>query len=243
MIGGGGAAGLNGVTVARRLRCRTVVFPDAGAALSAAGAMMSELRAEAAHTEFMRTTHFDCDRANRILARLKQEAQSGSAASPTDLGTSKIDFAIEGRYPSQVWEIEVPLRGGSFVGENDVHQLVKDFHARHLELFGFADDGDEIEIVAWRAVCRTQVADYGDVGRVETLPRATALRRRSMTFRETGRVEAVSYDLESLRPGEPLLGPAIVESSFTTIVVHPGARAERKANGAFVVNVRPSPDR
>jgi len=40
-----------------------------------------------------------------------------------------------------------------------VRQLVKDFHARHLELFGFADDGDEIEIVAWRAVCRTEVAD------------------------------------------------------------------------------------
>ena len=39
---------------------------------------------------------------------------------------------------------------------------------------------------------------------------------------------------------ESVLGPAIVESSFTTIVVHPGARGERRANGAFVVNVRPS---
>jgi N-methylhydantoinase A len=243
MIGGGGAAGLNGVAIARRLRCRTVVFPDAGAALSAAGAMMSELRAEAAHTEFMRTTHFDCDRANRILARLKQEARAGSAASPTDAGTSKIDFAIEGRYPSQVWEIEVPLRGDSFVGENDVRQLVKDFHARHLELFGFADDGDEIEIVAWRVVCRTQVADYGDAGGVETLPRATGLRQRSMVFPETGRVEAAIYDLERLLPDEPLFGPAIVESRFTTIVVHPGARAARRANGAFVVDVRSSPDR
>jgi N-methylhydantoinase A len=239
MIGGGGAAGLNGVAIARRLRCQTVVFPDAGAALSAAGAVMSELRAEAAHTAFMRTTQFDCERADRILARLKHEAQAGSAASFVDGKASKIDYAIEGRYPSQVWEIEVPLRGGTFGGEPDVRQLVKDFHARHLELFGFADDGDEIEIVAWRAVCRTEVADFADACRVKALPRTTALQRRSMAFRDTGRIEAPSYDLENLRPGEPVLGPAIVESSFTTIVVHPGARAER-ANGAFVVNVRPS---
>jgi N-methylhydantoinase A len=188
----------------------------------------------------MRTTQFDCERANQILARLKQEAQAGSAASFADGMAGKIDYAIEGRYPSQVWEIEVPLRGGSLAGEHDVRQLVKDFHARHLELFGFADDGDEIEIVAWRAVCRTEVADFADACRVKSLPRTTAVRRRSMAFRDTGRIEAPSYDLENLRPGEPVLGPAIVESSFTTIVVHPGARAQR-ANGAFVVNVRPSP--
>src|SRR5258708_7746009 len=238
--GGGGPAGLNGVAIARRLRCQTVVFPDAGAALSAAGAVMSELRAEAAHTEFMRTTQFDCERGNRILARLKQGAQAGSAANFADGKASRVDYAIEGRYPSQVWEIEVPLRGGTFAGAHDVRQLVKDFHARHLELFGFADDGDEIEIVAWRAVCRTEVADFADACRVKALPRTTAAQRRSMAFRDTGRIEAPSYNLENLRPGDPVLGPAIVESSFTTIVIHPGARAQR-ANGAFVVNVRPSP--
>jgi N-methylhydantoinase A len=197
---------------------------------------MSELRAEAAHTLFMRTTHFDCERANLILATLRQQAQAGSAAGRDDAG--KIDYAIEGRYPSQVWEIEVVLRGGAFAGESDVRALVKDFHARHLELFGFADDGDEIEIVSWRAVCRTEVADTGDAGRVKALPRTAAPRRRAMTFRDIGRVDAVGYDLDSLHPGEPVLGPAIVESSFTTIVVHPGARAERNANGAFVVDVR-----
>lgn len=58
-----------------------------------------------------------------------------------------------------------------------------------------------------------------------------------MTFHETGRVEAPSYDLESLAPGEPLEGPGHRRIELTTIVVHPGARAERRADGAFVVNV------
>ena len=139
----------------------------------------------------------------------------------------------------------MPLRGDPVCRrEPTCAQLVKDFHARHLELFGFADDGDEIEIVAWRAVCRTQVADDGDAAGVETLPRATGQRQRSMGFRETGRVEAPIYDLEqpAARTSRCPARPSS-KSSFTTIVVHPGARAARRANGGFVVDVRSSPDR
>jgi N-methylhydantoinase A len=238
MIGGGGAAGLNGIAIARRLRCHTVIFPRAGAALSAAGAVMSDLRAEAAHTEIMRTSHFDCARATRMLEKLAQQAEDASPSPPTG-STRVIDYAIEGRYPSQVWEIEVPLRRGSFASVADVRHLIADFHARHLELFGFADDGDEIEIVAWRAVCRTKISHGIDTDHVRSASRGMGRRQRRVTFRETGQIEVASYDLDCLAAGEPVVGPAIVESSFTTIVVHPGARAERHADGAFIVNVKP----
>src|SRR6266540_4744780 len=46
LVGGGGAAGLNAVAVARRLGCAGVLFPPVGAALSAAGALLSDLVAE-----------------------------------------------------------------------------------------------------------------------------------------------------------------------------------------------------
>ena len=46
LIGGGGAAGLNGVAVSRRLGSTAVLFPPVGAALSAAGALVSDLVAE-----------------------------------------------------------------------------------------------------------------------------------------------------------------------------------------------------
>jgi N-methylhydantoinase A len=258
MIGGGGAAGLNGVAIARRLRCKTVIFPDVGAALTAAGAVMSELRAEVAHTEFMRASRFDCRRANAILADLNRRAQAASAASPIDGATTTIDCAIEARYPSQVWEIEVPLRAAGFAALRDVRQLVEDFHTRHRELFGFSDDGDEIEIVSWRAVARTAAAGDRRAYRVQSPARdvlerrmfssangapnagtrAGATRRRRMTFHETGRIEAPGYNLESLQPGEPVSGPAIIESSFTTVVVHPGARAERRPDGVLAVEPR-----
>ncbi len=46
LVGGGGAAGLNAVAIARRLGSRRVVIPQAGAVLSARGALMSDLTSE-----------------------------------------------------------------------------------------------------------------------------------------------------------------------------------------------------
>src|SRR5262249_43145809 len=81
MVGGGGAAGLNAVAIAQRLKCRTVLFPEVGAVLSAAGAIMSELRGEFVHTEFMRASRFDAGRANEILAKLGATASRFLAGS------------------------------------------------------------------------------------------------------------------------------------------------------------------
>jgi N-methylhydantoinase A len=36
---------------------------------------------------------------------------------------------------------------------------------------------------------------------------------------------------------EELVGPAIMESSFTTVVVEPGALARRSANGSLAITV------
>ena len=46
IVGGGGAAGLNGAAIAARLGCRTLVVPEIGAALSAYGAVVSDIARE-----------------------------------------------------------------------------------------------------------------------------------------------------------------------------------------------------
>ena len=46
LIGGGGAAGLNSTLIARRLGCPKLLIPETGAALSAYGAVMSDLTTE-----------------------------------------------------------------------------------------------------------------------------------------------------------------------------------------------------
>ncbi|HTB38001.1 MAG TPA: hypothetical protein VK777_12985, partial [Reyranella sp.] len=63
---------------------------------------------------------------------------------------------------------------------------------------------------------------------------ATGERMRSMVFHNTGRVDAPVYYLDALPQGHPVTGPAIIESSFTTIVLDPGSRALRQVSQLVV---------
>jgi N-methylhydantoinase A len=45
------------------------------------------------------------------------------------------------------------------------------------------------------------------------------------------------YRFEAIPPGAEIAGPAIVESSFTSIVLDPGAVARRDELGTLVIDV------
>ncbi|MBB3973332.1 hydantoinase/oxoprolinase family protein [Hansschlegelia beijingensis] len=234
MIGGGGAAGINAVLIARRLGCRSILFPDVGAALSAAGAMMSELTSEFSQVVFMRTGAFDAAAANAIIAGLKERAEAFFASAGGRARERRVDLAIEGRYPSQVWEIDVPIDEAMLAAEDAASRLVAAFHARHQELFGFRDDGDEVEIMGWRALARCRLADESAI-RLPSGVDSAPTRSRTMTFRETGPIEAPAYRLEALDPSVTVKGPAVVESNFTTVVLAPGSEARKTAEGGLCV--------
>ncbi len=233
LIAGGGAAGLNSTMIGRRLGCTSVLVPSLGAALSAAGALMSELTQLYRATRFVTTNSFDFDAANDVLQRLQESGQRFIESA--GLGDGRIERAVEARYANQVWEIEVPLSMDRFAGEGDVARFVEAFHAAHEAVFAIRDQQSPVEIVGWtvRASCRLSSRSTFDLaGRdaADDLPMA-----RRAYFGGTGFVEASLHDFERLTTGQSIEGPAIVESPFTTIVVDPGARARKLASGSLLI--------
>lgn len=235
LIGGGGAAGLNAIAVARRLGCAEVVIPEVGAALSAAGALMSDLSAEFATMSFTTSERFAADTINQILAALARQCQAFIDGPGAGSLEQTVEYAVEARYPHQIWEIEVPLRVAQFGGQGDLAGLVADFHAAHHELFEISDPNSGIELVTWRARvgCRLR---HGATERLVAGAQEIDLdTRRQVYFAGHGWVDAAVRRFEAVSETEPLAGPAIVESSFTTVVVDPGARARRTASGSLVI--------
>ena len=53
-----------------------------------------------------------------------------------------------------------------------------------------------------------------------------------------GAHDAPVYDGETLRPGPPIEGPAIVQYPFTTLVLRPGDSANVLASGDILVTIR-----
>lgn len=235
LIGGGGAAGLNSERIGQRLDCPLVLIPDVGAALSAAGALMSELISDVRATHFTTTDSFDLAGVNTVLGSLDKRCQEFAEAAGDGALETTISFTAEARYPSQVWEIEVPLRNSSFNSDADVRQLVEDFHAAHQEIFAISDPGSEVEIIGWsaRVSCRLRDGDLASLSGAAVASGEGS--SRQAYFKGAGWAEARVLSFEALENDRTVEGPAIVESSFTTVTVGPGATVSRKPSGSLAI--------
>lgn len=237
LIGGGGAAGLNSTMIGRRLGCRQVAVPFVGACLSATGALLSDIGTYFRDTRFCTTADFPAADINARLDALAGQCRRFAERAGGDPATAKIAFHVEARYPNQVWEIDVPFAGTGFAGPADIAALEASFHATHRALFGFDEPHSPVEIVTWCAS-----VDVVDPARRGTPPRlregaaARDTRIRPMWF--AGAEAAVPtpvHDFGSLRPGETLSGPAVVETPFTTVVIDPAASFTLHPDAGLVI--------
>jgi N-methylhydantoinase A len=237
LIGGGGAAGLNTIFIARRLGIRIIVYPEVGAALSAAGALMSELSADNRATAYTTTCAFDKKLANKTLAELKRKGEAFLVEGGAGTVDPRIDYSVEARYEHQVWEIDVPLRTGEFSTDADIQQFVEDFHAAHEKIFGFRDPVSAVEVIGWvsRARCRLHNSDVGRIAeREQAGPQGGT---RKAYFSGTGHIDVPVRTFDALAVGDIHQGPAIVETPFTTIVIDPAAKFRRTPAGSLVVEI------
>ncbi len=235
IVGGGGAAGLNAVAIARRLGCAQVILPEVAAALSAHGALISELRAEYSGTLYTSTGGFDFNGVNALLEELEDKCRvfiEGPGAGSLE---QVVEFTAEARYPSQIWEIEVPLRSDRLEDEQALAGFIEDFHKTHEALFTFADSESTIETVGWRANVRCRLRDSINLSVESAGSGPEIAHSRSVYFPDTGFVEARVVHFDGMGPGETVDGPAIIESSFTTVVIDPGAKAERRPSGSLLI--------
>jgi N-methylhydantoinase A len=235
LIGGGGAAGLNAVAVGRRLGCKGVLIPDAGAVMSAAGALMSELSSDHAKVLYTTSGRFDFKNVNALLKDLHGQCAEFAAGPGVGAIETAIELSVEARYPHQIWEIEVPIHGAEVADVEDLDALKMAFHVAHKTLFEINDPNSEVEFVTWRAhvKCRLKPSATGQLA--ASIGTETVASRRPVFFSATGWVDAPVARFETMKSGEPLTGPAIVESSYTTVVIDPGAIAERTQGGGLRV--------
>ena len=237
LIGGGGAAGLNSVLIARRLQSPRLLIPQVGAALSAAGAVISDLSTRFQTLLFTRSDRFAFAGVAAALAGLERQCLDFVQSQGRNSDRHAIEFWVEARYAEQVWEIAVPLPSPRIDTPDDLSALVEAFHRKHQELFAIRDNGAAVELVGWGATvsCRVRGAAQGLQLRNEPGLRAAATSRKAY-FSGHGFVDAAVHRFEAIEVGAQIAGPAIVESSFTTVVLQPGATAQRRASGSLAIS-------
>lgn len=241
LIGGGGAAGLNSGAIAKRLRCGQVILPNYGPCLSAAGALLSDIKAHFNQIMFCNTAELPFERVFQVIAYLRTKCMdfaTGVGSLPQD---TIIEMSVDARYPNQVWEITVPVDPEMFESTDALKAFRENVHNTHKAIFGYSELDSEIDIVSWNAVVRCQTGDKNKRNLIMNLGKNKsfkAVKSRLAWFDDASEALITSvYELASLEPDQIIHGPAIIESNYSTTVLQGGMICTYNPNVGLIINI------
>ena len=237
LVAGGGAAGLNILSIARELGCQYVLVPRTAGALTACGGQFTDLIAEFSTSHFTSSADFDTDGINDTLSGLTRTLCEFTSELEARLEISDIEneFVVDARYRHQVWELQIPMNGERFDSERDVVALVEEFSRLHKRVFGF-EQTDEVEFVNWKA---RRTAKLGQPPatqrRLQTQgSNVRALDHRSAYFGSEGYEAVAVFQGHTLDRECRIVGPAIIQEPTTTLVVYPDYVVDVTEDGNYV---------
>ena len=132
------------------------------------------------------------------------------------------------RYPGQNWSLTFDIKTNqgaedlSFVDDSIGARAIEAFNKRHMAEYGHVREGEMPEVVGVRLSTYVQTPVL-PVRSGFTAPKvaAKAAKTRRANLGDGYRETPVFRGAE-LGPGHEIAGPAIIEESFTTIVLYPG---------------------
>ncbi len=233
LISFGGAGGLHAAFMAENLGIKTVLIPPNGGLLSAYGMLFADVVKDYSQTvlwQFKRSDEDDGNLVkalntgfNTLLARAENEMKSEGFV-PRQL---KIDCSLDMRYQGQSYELNIPC----FITEQTpsteiVETLVEKFHAAHALRFGYARTDAPVEVVNLRLAATGET----DKPPIQSIPIVDADASEDFTVQNPVIFEGEAlptdlYQREALRPGNRIVGPAIVTEFSATTVIPPNFSA------------------
>lgn len=227
-FGGGGA--MHAVALGQELQVKKVVVPAAASVFSAWGMMMSDLRRDYFVTQLADLSEGAAGRIETVFANAENQARTTFVSEGVD--PAKLTFLRYGkfRYQNQEHTTEVLLDGT--VTDSALSTIAENFHAAYEREYTYRLEAP-VEMVGIHLVARAEV------GKLEMVAAAlgdadasTAVKgEREVDYALEGKHVATIYDGEKLKPGMAFLGPAVIEDSGTTVVIHPGNAVSIDAYG------------
>jgi len=225
--------------IAEELEVKKVLIPRVAGALSAFGGAFADITSEFSLSKFTESGSFDFEGINQALDGLKKQAEEFFEHMRVPKKQRKLQIYTEARYPFQVWEISVPLRGNSIANQKQLDLLVSDFHKMHQKIFSVSAPDQPVEFVYWRikAIGKLLKTDFPAAKAVSGAAKSSGARKAY--FRELGgMVDTPVYKGVDLKPGNRITAPAIIEEPTTTILVMPGCKASITKHGNYLIEIK-----
>jgi N-methylhydantoinase A len=234
MITFGGAGPLHAARLCEKMGISTFLVPQGAGVGSAIGFLRAPFGYESVRSQVFNLSQFDFDAANRLLASMEAEAL-GFVEGGLDNGPPNIERTFFMRYAGQGWDIPVQLAMDRFDRESAT-AIAAAFEHNYERFFGRAIDGLDIEIVSWSVKATSPVPPVAKVAAVAdgkvVKPSRT---RRVFESAQGAYLDAGIYERDKLKPGEVVVGPAVIVERETSTLVTAAFTATVQNDGCLRV--------
>lgn len=224
LVSFGGAASVHSVELAAELGIGVVIMPPMAGNLSAFGLLVADARHDYVQTVMKKVG----DLTAAELTEAYRNMESRGVAALRDEGFRLNDivpiWTADLRYEGQAYELNVPV-ARTPSAEVDLGSIVAAFHALHRRRYAYSSESEPVELVNLRvaAIGRTPAIRMQRAALAGPEPDGPAQKgTRKVYFEGNGFVDAGVYERDRLKPGNRILGPAIVEERISALSVPPG---------------------
>ena len=225
----GGAGGLHAVALARGLRIPRVIAPRSAGALSALGALSSDVVKDWSRTVMLEAVKSNREKIERAFREMEREAREALKREGFGPERQRHERTLAVRYLGQSFELEVGWARG--------RDIAAAFHRAHLARYGYAQGKNKVEVVSLRVRSAGAVEKLRTKrsGRVAGKGSVAAPRGGARVHFASGASRAAVYARDELRPGARLRTPCVVTEYSATTLIPPGARAFADEHGNLII--------
>lgn len=224
----GGAGGLHAVELARRLGIRQVLIPRLAGAISALGAVLTDLCRSLTRTLLLTEAEAQAQLLEHEADLLVSEALEQLKADSVNIHNAVQERMVFIRYFGQSYEIEVPY-------QNDPTEAFQRFEQLHLQQYGFARPGARKELVNLMVRVTVPYA-RPELPRLSSSAENALINRNWFRYRKS-LVEGFLWDGSRVGAGATLRGPAILFEPTATIFLPPATEATVDDYGNLLIRL------
>ncbi|MCA1614894.1 MAG: hydantoinase/oxoprolinase family protein [Acidobacteria bacterium] len=239
LVSFGGAGGLHAAALARGLKMPRVLVPPRPGALSALGALQSDVVRDASRTVMLdAAAAARLDKLGRAFDAMERAARASLRREGFADARQRHERTVAARYRGQSFELEISFRRPSDIAAN--------FHRAHLARYGYEQRGNAVEIVSARVRSAGLVEKIAD-GRGEARGRARSARgpagrphaphAEALVYFTPKPAPAAVYAREELPAGARLRSPCVVTEYSSTTLVPADARARVDERGNLIIEL------
>ncbi len=230
----GGAGPVHACALAQELNITKVLIPDTPGVLSAFGLLVANIEHDQMETLGRRADQVDSAALEEVFQRLEGKGQAKMSADAVALQAVEIRRQVDMRYVGQSYELTIEMDAQA---PDPIAAAIASFHARHESIYGHSNRVGPVELVNLRTVHlhRPDQREAPPPKPSSATAAAPVARRRA--YFEGSFLDTPIYDRKQLNVGQEIAGPAIVEQADTTLVIHPGHRAQLRTDRSILIDI------